>query len=251
MTSDEITEKTREVIEQYSACWQALDLEGILGLYAPTIEYFDFFANEKIPPEELRDYVALSLPRSEKSAIRSLDRLRVDGDTGFTQYTYVLEQHDGRVLTYQNAEAITVHHGKIIRIHEYSSLIQTEDGKTAQEDYQKLGLNESRCRLICQELEEYFVKTQPFLKKNVTLADIADPLGYTRNQLSYVLNHELGRSFYEYLNEARIAYLLEHRMDNENLTEAALNAGFSSTSTFYKFFKRYTGTTPARYFNDR
>ena len=251
MPDDKITDETRNIIEQYSLCWQGLDLEGILALYADDIEYFDFFANEKIPPEELRDYVSLSLPRSEKSAIQALDQLRVDGDTGFSQYTYILEQSDGRVLTFQNAEAITVRNGKIIRIHEYSSLIQTDEPDASREDYRKLGLNESRCKLICQELEEYFARAQPFLKNNITLADIAEPLGYTRNQLSYVLNHELGRSFYEYLNEARIAYLLEHRNEDESLTEAALNIGFSSTSTFYKFFKRYTGTTPGKYFADR
>tara|TARA_B100000446_G_scaffold46105_5_gene42421 strand:+ start:197972 stop:198727 length:756 start_codon:yes stop_codon:yes gene_type:complete len=249
MADDNTTQHTRTIIEQYSEHWQALDLEAILALYADDIEYFDFFANEKIPFHELRDYVSLSLPRSPKSAIRSMDRIRVDGDTGFSQYTYVLEQNDGRVVTYQNAEAITVKNGKIIRIHEYSSLIHTDDSERSTDEIRKLGLTPSRCHLICQELEDYFNLARPFLSHQITLADIATPMGYTRNQLSYVLNHSLGRSFYEYLNEARIAYLLEYRTNDESLTEAAHNAGFSSVSTFYKFFKRYTGTTPGKYFS--
>ncbi len=246
---DDTTQHTRTIIEQYSEHWQALDLEAILALYADDIEYFDFFANEKIPFHELRDYVSLSLPRSAKSSIQPMDHIRVDGDTGFSQYTYTLEQNDGRVLTYQNAEAITVKNGKIVRIHEYSSLIHTDDKAQTKDDIQKLGLTLSRCQFISQELENYFNLTRPFLSSSITLADIANPMGYTRNQLSYVLNHSLGRSFYEYINEARVAYLLEHRTDGENFTEAAHKAGFSSMSTFYKFFKRYTGTTPGKYFS--
>lgn len=249
MVDKATTQQTRAIIEQYSEHWQSLDLEGILSLYADDIEYFDFFANEKIPHHELRDYVSLSLPRSAKSAIRALDRIRVDGDTGFSQYTYVLEQNDGRVLTYQNAEVITVRDGKIIRIHEYSSLIHTDFQERITDEMQKIGLTPSRCRLICQELEDYFSVSRPFLNTQISLADIAKPMGYTRNQLSYVLNQSLGRSFYEYINEARIAYLLEHRDENRSLTEAAHDAGFSSVSTFYKFFKRFTGTTPGKYFS--
>jgi len=245
------SDKTRAVIERYGAYWQALDLEGILSLYSPDIEYYDFLANQKVPINELADYIGLSLPSTPNSAIRYTDRIRVDGDTGFSQYTYVLEQQNGQTLTYQNAEAITVKDGLIIRVNEYSSHIKTDGYETVSPEAMKLGLSEDRCRLIAAQLDIYFEQQKPFLKHHLSLAEIAAETGYTRNQLSFVLNHTLRQSFYDYLNEARLNHLLRHKTPLQNSADCALEAGFSSMSTFYKTFKRVTGTTPGKYFNPK
>jgi AraC-like DNA-binding protein len=244
-----VSDKTRAVIEQYSAYWQTLDLEGILSLFDDNIEYYDFLANQKIPTQELAEYITLSFPSSANSAIRYIDRLRVDGDTGFSQYTYVLEQESGQILTYQNAEAITVKDGLIIRINEYSSHIKTNADESPSPEVVKLGLSEDRCQLIAAQLDMYFEQQKPFLKQHLSLADIAAETGYTRNQLSFVFNHTLRQSFYDYLNEARLNYLLQHKTPEQTGADSAFEAGFSSMSTFYKTFKRVTGTTPGKYFS--
>jgi AraC-like DNA-binding protein len=35
--------------------------------------------------------------------------------------------------------------------------------------------------------------------------------------------------------------------ENKNVLEVAMDVGFSSRSSFYKAFKRYTGLTPSEY----
>ncbi|GAB3098820.1 helix-turn-helix domain-containing protein [Aestuariicella hydrocarbonica] len=242
------TAATRQIVQQYHECWKAHDIEGILALYSPDIEYYDYFANVRIPLEELRDYIELSLPRSKASAIRHNDRIRADGDTAFLQYTYTREQSDGRVLTYQNAEAITVRNHKIIRINEYASLIQEAAAEQTTGTLQRLGLNDERCQILADEMADYFQQQKPFLDPQLTLADVAENLGYTRNQISFVLNQHIGQSFYDYINSARVVHFLERELQGVNLTEAAYSTGFSSMSTFYKFFKRHTGQTPGKYF---
>lgn len=241
---------TRQVIERYHHCWKAQDIEGILALYAPDFEYYDYFANEKIPASELRDYVEHNLPSDKGNAIRHNDRIRIDGDTGFIQYTYISQQENGHSLTYQNAEAITVHNGKITRINEYSSLIK-ESTESGDADLQRLGLTQESSQGLADNLAQYFQSHQPFLQNNLTLADIANALGYTRNQISYVLNQHIGQSFYDYINTARVLYFLEQKPNQNNLTEAAHDCGFTSMSTFYKFFKRHTGQTPGKYCSTR
>lgn len=248
MVSDSTS--TRRIIEQYHNCWKAKDLEGILALYADDIEYFDYFANEKISVDELRDYVENALPDNKGNTIRHNDRIRVDGDTGFIQYTLISRQSNGRLLTYQNAEAITVHDGKIVRINEYSSLIK-EETEHGESDLQRLGLTHNSSQQLASQLQQLFDEHRPFLRTNLTLTDVAESLGYTRNQISYVLNQHIGKSFYDYLNQARILYFLENTPSEQNLTEAAHACGFSSMSTFYKFFKRHTGQTPGKYFSCR
>lgn len=247
---DSDSDLTRQVIEQYHNCWKAKDLEGILSLYADDIEYYDYFANEKISVNELRDYVGSALPNDKGNAIRHNDRIRVDGDTGFIQYTFISRQSNGRLLTYQNAEAITVHDGKIVRINEYSSLIK-EETEHRESDLQRLGLTQDSSRQLANQLQQLFDEHHLFLQTNLTLKDVAESLGYTRNQISYVLNQHIGKSFYDYLNHARILYFLEKIPREQNLTEAAHSCGFSSMSTFYKFFKRHTGQTPGKYFSGR
>ena len=53
---DEETRRTREVVERYHQCWMALDVDGVMALYHPDIEYYDFFNNLRIPFDALRDY---------------------------------------------------------------------------------------------------------------------------------------------------------------------------------------------------
>jgi len=65
--------------------------------------------------------------------------------------------------------------------------------------------------------------------------------------LSYLLNQVLGQSFYRYVTQARLNYLLERLAshgENAPIDALAASAGFNSTSAFYKAFRTHTGCTP-------
>ena len=82
------------------------------------------------------------------------------------------------------------------------------------------------------------------------LQQVADASGYSRNQISYLLNQVLGQSFYRYVNQARLQHLMAS-LDNDSIEatidELAFNAGFNSLSAFYKCFREHTGLTPKAY----
>ena len=59
-----LSASTRAVVLRYHQCWKYRDLDGVLALYHPEVEYHDFFQNRLFCLAQLRDYVgdALTLP---------------------------------------------------------------------------------------------------------------------------------------------------------------------------------------------
>ncbi|KJE34553.1 AraC family transcriptional regulator [Thalassospira sp. HJ] len=81
----------------------------------------------------------------------------------------------------------------------------------------------------------------------VSLPKLARAVGVTPNQLSYVLNHHVGKSFFDFVNAARVAearsvLVLE---PDRTILDIALSVGFNSKSTFNLAFKKITGETPS------
>ena len=245
--NETIDQQTLRIVSQHAQYWRDGDLSGVLSLYHEDIEYFDFFNNTQVCKEELADYIGFSLPVKNQVTISHTDRIRVDGDTGFVQYTYRIQRANGKVTNYRSCEAITVLDGEIIRINEYSSLIQTSQASNKKKD--KIGLNDLRLKILLSDLQDYFTSSKPFLENSLDLSQVAKATGYSRNQISYALNQGLNSSFYDYTNLCRIEYLLTDYLASfiNNISDAAISVGFNSTSTFYKFFKQHTGLTPKAY----
>ena len=244
----EKSQQTLNIVKQHHQCWLQGDIEGILALYHPEMRYFDYFNNVEITTKELRDYLAFILPDPKQVNLEHTDQIRVDGDTAFIQYIFTMNKGNNKTHTFRASEALTVKDGKIIRINEYSSLIREQE-QPGQGQQGKIGLDDNRMQILLQDLNDYFQHKQPYLDSALNLAQVAEATGYTRNQISYALNNGLQKSFYEYVNLARIEHLLQQSLDafKEDITDAALLVGFNSTSTFYKFFKQYTGLTPKAY----
>ena len=51
------TERTRETVLRYHYSWKYRDLDAVMALYHPEVEYHDFFLNRAMGLAELRDYV--------------------------------------------------------------------------------------------------------------------------------------------------------------------------------------------------
>ena len=103
---------------------------------------------------------------------------------------------------------------------------------------------------MAQDLQSYFEQQQPFLDPDLDLQQVAKACGYTRNQMSYLLNQVLGQSFYRYVNQARLRHVLA-AMDAARsaikVDDVAFAAGFNSLSAFYSCFRQHTGQSPKAY----
>lgn len=100
---------------------------------------------------------------------------------------------------------------------------------------------------VLARLEGIQARGDILLDPLVSLPKLARTVGVTPNQLSYVLNHHLGKSFFDFVNAARVAearsvLLLE---PDRTILDIALSVGFNSKSTFNLAFKKITGETPS------
>lgn len=247
------TERTRDTIMRYHLSWKHRDLEAVMALYHPDIEYNDFFQQRTLYLADLREYVENSLPRLPEESLEHVDRIRIDGHTAFIQYRISLQGGDG-LVSFRTGEAITVRDGLIWRINEYATLLREErpvrEGGAARPAISRLGLSARQLGLLAQDLQGYFQRHRPFLDPELNLQQVAAATGYSRNQISHLLNQVLGQSFYRYVNQARLQHLLdglEAGSDLKRVDELAFAAGFNSLSAFYNCFRRHTGLSPKAY----
>lgn len=69
------------------------------------------------------------------------------------------------------------------------------------------------------------------------------------HELSKLINENLNSNFTEFINKYRIEEAKQLIVTNSNYTIEAIgnSSGFNSKSAFYKAFKAYAGTTPAKF----
>ncbi|MCR8923167.1 helix-turn-helix domain-containing protein [Dasania sp. GY-MA-18] len=241
-----LTEQTRKVAQQYRKFWQQGDLDGILSILSPNAEYITFSGAKQVRAKDVQTYVKISLPTALLDYIYH-DEVRVDGDTAFSTYSFVyISPISGKKSSCRGCDVMTIRDGKIIRVHEYSSFAELgkEGGRS---DLGKIALDEASINAIVRDTQAYF-KTQPYLNPELSLDDVAKATGYSRNQLSYVFNQVFDLSFYQYINNARVDYFISQlQQPCRNITALATESGFSSMTTFYKFFKQKTDLTPKLY----
>lgn len=113
-----------------------------------------------------------------------------------------------------------------------------------------MGLSPQQLGYMANDLQQYFERQQPYLDPELDLQRVAKACGYSRNQMSYLLNQVLGQSFYRYVNQARLQHLLaalDHATAPVKVDELAFAAGFNSLSAFYSAFRQHTGQSPKAY----
>ncbi|WP_166360721.1 helix-turn-helix domain-containing protein [Pseudomonas akapageensis] len=247
------TPATAATVMRYHLCWKHRDLDGVMALYHPDIQYNDFFQNRVLHLDELREYVRVSMPRDPDEALEHSDRIRIDGNTAFIQYQVTLRGGQG-LVSFRASEAITVRDGLIWRVNEYASLVRENADNKASANLRptvsRLGLSPRQLSFMAEDLQQYFQRQQPYLNADLDLQQVARECGYSRNQISYLLNQVLGQSFYRYVNQARLQHLLnalEHAGPAVRIDDMAFAAGFNSLSAFYKCFRQHTGLSPSAY----
>ncbi|NQZ88292.1 MAG: AraC family transcriptional regulator [Colwellia sp.] len=90
---------------------------------------------------------------------------------------------------------------------------------------------------------------QTYLDNQLTLTRLSEIVGISTHHLSEVLNQHEGKNFYQFVNEYRINYICDKmKHDKEiKILDLAMNAGFSSRSTFNAVFKQFVKLTPSEY----
>lgn len=117
--------------------------------------------------------------------------------------------------------------------------------------YASSSMSEERLNAIWQQLNDYMHDKEPFTESALKLSGLAQALTVPANSLSQVINSHTQQNFHDFINgyRARKAQtLIESNADTKQpLLELSMEAGFGNTGTFYKYFKKHYGLTPAQY----
>ncbi|NRB53475.1 MAG: AraC family transcriptional regulator [Saprospiraceae bacterium] len=102
---------------------------------------------------------------------------------------------------------------------------------------------------ILAKLKGLMYQEELFKNPNLKLPDVAKRLNITPHRLSQLLNDNLGTNFPSFVNEFRVENAKTLLLENKvfSLEAIGYECGFNSKSTFYATFKKYVGTTPAKY----
>ena len=112
------------------------------------------------------------------------------------------------------------------------------------------GLLDRETRANVLSLVKNQVETQQLYRDSeLTLAALAEQVGVSVHQLSETLNQHDGKNFNQFINEYRVFEVCEQleQSTDHKLIDLALDAGFSSKSSFNAIFKKVTGVTPTQY----
>ncbi|MGD1840998.1 MAG: helix-turn-helix domain-containing protein [Thermonemataceae bacterium] len=132
---------------------------------------------------------------------------------------------------------------------EYTTPESTLPAPTKKPD--KKRLKEEEVIVLKEKLLTAFEKNKVFLEEKITLYALAERLGTSANDLSWLLNTVYGKTFYDFVNEYRLKEFLSKVAQKEykqkTILALALEAGFGTKSTFNKVFKSAMQTTPSAY----
>ena len=248
----------RDLVHRYFAYWHQADIEGLMSMYDPAMQYHDMPSGDVIGYPDLKQHVLNTFAFEAHSTFELKDSVFLDNNSAFIYWTQNFESSEsGKLVTVNGVELIVFRDGLIVSIHEFYDYLGPglESQEPAVKDEPsgqmlKLGLTEDQIERMSQEILSYFDASRPYLDPELSLAMVSEPLGYTRNQVSYVINHALGLTFYDLLNSRRVDHVIEQMNSSDpsvSILEMSINAGFNSMSGFYNAFKKQTGTTPVKY----
>ncbi len=105
---------------------------------------------------------------------------------------------------------------------------------------------------LSQELLRLMEERKPYLNPKLTLSDLAQEMHINRTYLTTVLNRDIGKSFYDFVNEFRITEACSiidalPPTERPKLSDVASRSGFNSLSTFKRSFLKVKGMLPSQY----
>ncbi|MEM1116318.1 MAG: AraC family transcriptional regulator [Bacteroidota bacterium] len=113
------------------------------------------------------------------------------------------------------------------------------------------GLSEDDIAGHVVQIRRLMTAERLYLDPELTLRTLADRLGLSDKQVSYVLNEGMESSYTDYVNGLRVAeaerLLADPDRTDDSVLQLGMEAGFASKATFNRVFKRATGRTPSQF----
>lgn len=117
--------------------------------------------------------------------------------------------------------------------------------------YKTSGLSSDDAKDFLPVLLKYMETDKPYLNSQLSISDLAGQLNIPSNHLSQIINEQVGKNFFEFVNSYRVEEVKLQISGNKEkkftLLAIAFDSGFNSKSSFNSIFKKQTGLTPKEY----
>lgn len=104
---------------------------------------------------------------------------------------------------------------------------------------------------VIQKLSSAIESDKLYRNPELSLSDLSRSVEVSERLISNAINQELGKNFFQLINEYRVEEVKERLKDPKNdhlkILSLAFDAGFNSKASFNRVFKAYTGQTPKDY----
>lgn len=110
---------------------------------------------------------------------------------------------------------------------------------------------ESTNIILLQKLQNA-VNKKVFLRDDISLVELASRLGTNRTYLSDLVHVNYNMSFSDFINKLRIEEgmkLMREKNGDVMIRELYKELGFTSSTTFFRSFKKVTGMTTGQWIN--
>ena len=139
--------------------------------------------------------------------------------------------------------------GKLINLLSIFDQLSKQDGYETL--FERMPLYNYRSDEI-RRLEETFEYVNTHYAHTISVAQISSQLGLTPNSFCRFFKKMTQRTFIDFVNEFRIGKAVEFFNENNSvIAQVMYMSGFNDASYFSRQFKKYQGTTPSEYLNQK
>ncbi len=114
--------------------------------------------------------------------------------------------------------------------------------------YYKIADKDKRFR---EELSHLMITEKRYRDTTLGLTDLSKLMGTPKRKISKLIALHFEKSFPDFLNDYRLEEVLlrfkNHDYEKHTIIAIALESGFPSKSTFYRYFKRKLGISPTEF----
>ncbi len=122
---------------------------------------------------------------------------------------------------------------------------------TPKQKYSSSSLKEIDLIRFEENIKIHLETQKSYLNPQYSLAMLADEIGITQRDLSFVINDRFKKNFFEFINAYRIEYakelLIKSKDKKLTILEIIYETGFNSKSSFYTAFRSHTNMTPKEF----
>jgi len=159
-----------------------------------------------------------------------------------------LDSHSPHVYNYSVLLALIY----IIGFYGLRQKIIFRESGLPEKSYKYSVLTEKRKAEIRDMIISYFEKSKPYLNPDLNMESLAEHLKIQKYQLTEVLNTDIGKNFFQFVNSYRIETVKQMLSDPGNkysIEAIGYECGFNSKSAFFTVFRNMTGQTPLQFKN--